>query len=259
MNVLWLLALILLSLMYWVGGKQGVKSFFTIFFNFSIIIVAIIFMADPARNPVILALLACVTIGYVNLFFLNGNNVKTKAAFLSSMLTIAVLMIGIYFITELTHIQGFGEEEGEEIAALSVMIGIDFVQLMASVIILSTIGAIIDNAISIASPMNEIHRYHPNLKRKELFRRGMAIGKDILGTSANTIFFAFFGSFLALLVWFKDLSYSFGDVVNARVLSAELITVLFAGAGVAIIIPVTAWVTAFVLEKGWFRGKEGEG
>ncbi|MTW86844.1 hypothetical protein F3157_14410 [Virgibacillus dakarensis] len=71
----------------------------------------------------------------------------------------------------------------------------------------------------------------------------------MLGTDTNTLFFAFFGSYLGLLIWFKDLSYSFGEIVNSKVFSAEMINILCAGIGVAIIIPITAWITAYFLVK----------
>ena len=107
-------------------------------------------------------------------------------------------------------IQGFGEEEIEELSMFSLYIGVDFVKIGASVIIMSTIGAITDTAIAISSPMREIFHHNPSISRKDLFTSGLSIGKDILGTSTNTLFFAFFGGYLALLIWFKDLSYSIG-------------------------------------------------
>jgi uncharacterized membrane protein len=126
---------------------------------------------------------------------------------------------------------------------------VDFVKIGASVIIMSTIGAIIDTAMAIASPMREMHHHHPSISKKELFTFGLSIGRDILGTSTNTLFFAFFGGYLALLIWFKDLSYSVGEIVNSKIFSAEMITIFCAGTGVALIIPITALITAYFLVK----------
>ncbi len=61
---------------------------------------------------------------------------------------------------------------------------------------MSTIGAIVDTAISITSPMREIHQQNPDITRKDLFMSGIRIGRDILGTSSNTLFFAFFGGYM---------------------------------------------------------------
>ena len=146
-------------------------------------------------------------------------------------------------------IRGFGEEEIEELGAYSLYIGVDFVKIGASVIIMSTIGAITDTAVAISSPMREAFHHQPSISRKELFTFGLGIGKDILETSTNTLFFAFFGAYMALLIWFKDLSYSVGEIFNSKIFSAEMITIFCWGMGVALVIPITAWITGYFLIK----------
>lgn len=249
MNVLVLLAGILFLLMTWIGGKKGVRSFVALFLNFGVIIVTLFFMNVPDINPVILTLIACVVISCINLFYINEVNRKTKTAFLATLITTVILVLFISIITYKAMIQGFGEEETEEMGMFSFYIGIDFVKIAVSVIIMSTIGAIIDAAMAIASPMREMHYHHPGISRKELFRFGLSIGRDILGTSTNTLFFAFFGSYLALLIWFKDLSYSVGEIVNSKIFSSEMITIFCAAIGVTAVIPVTSCITAYFLVK----------
>ncbi|MFA9456620.1 YibE/F family protein [Halalkalibacter sp. AB-rgal2] len=249
MNTLFVLSAILFLLMAIIGGGKGVRSFLAIFFNFGVLIVFIIIMNDPNVNLIILTIVACTVISCINLFYINGWNTKTKTAFISSVFTTVLLLFFIIIVTNKAMIQGFGGEEIEELSMFSLYIGIDFVKVGAAVIIMSTIGAIIDTAISISSPMREIHYHHPSISRTDLFSSGLSIGRDILGTSTNTLFFAFFGGYLALLIWFKDLSYSLGEIVNSKIFSAEMITILCAGIGVTLVIPITSWITAFFLVK----------
>lgn len=249
MNSLVLLAAILFLFMSLIGGKKGIRSFLALFFNFSVVFMIIFFMNDPNINPMILTIIASIIISCINLFYINKVNNKTIPAFISTNITIAILIIFILILTEKSVIQGFGEEEIEELSIFSLYIGVDFVKIGASVIIMSTIGAITDTAIAVSSPMREIHYHNPSMSRKDLFTSGLSIGKDILGTSTNTLFFAFFGGYLALLIWFKDLSYSLGDIVNSKIFSAEMITLLSAGIGVTMVIPITSWITSLYLIK----------
>ncbi|MFC4402460.1 YibE/F family protein [Gracilibacillus xinjiangensis] len=244
MNVLVLLAVILFILMALVGGKKGIKSFIALFLNFIIIIVTVLIMNDPNANPVLLTLVACVFISAISLFYINDINNKTALAFAATIVTTVFLLLFILIITEKSMIQGFSEEESDSLTIFSVHIGIDFVKVAASVIIMSTIGAIVDTAISITSPMREIHQQNPGITRKDLFMSGIRIGRDILNTSSNTLFFAFFGGYLGLLIWFKDLDYSLGEIINSKVFNDEMITILTAGMGVAIVIPVASAITA---------------
>lgn len=249
MNVLVWLAAILLILMVLIGGKKGARSFISLFFNFGVIFLTIFFMMDPNVNPIILTFIACMLISCINLFYINGVNSKTKTAFLSSIITIVILILFIAFVTEKTMIQGFGEEEIDELSIFSLYVGVDFIKISASMIIMSTIGAITDVAISITSPMREILTHNPLIRRKDLFASGLSIGKDILGSNTNTLFFAFIGGYLALLLWFKDLSYSIGDIVNSKVFSAEVVIILCAGIGIALVIPIASWINAYFLVK----------
>jgi uncharacterized membrane protein len=247
MNALVVLAAILFILMAIIGRGKGVRSFLAIFFNFSVIFIAIIFMNDPKANPIIITLIACIFISVINLFYINEVNKKTKTAFISTVISTIVLLLFIFIIADRARIQGFGEEEIQELGAFSLHIGVDFVKIAVSVIIMSTIGAITDAAMAISSPMREIHYHNKDISRHDLFKSGLSIGKDILGTSTNTLFFAFFGSYLALLIWFKDLSYSAGEIINSKIFNAEMITILCAGIGVTLVIPITSWITAYFL------------
>ncbi|CAM4079598.1 YibE/F family protein [Lederbergia lenta] len=249
MNVSVCLAAILFILMVLIGGKKGARSFFALFLNFGVLLITIIIMTIPNTNPIILTLIACTVISCINLFYINDINSKTKTAFISTMITIVILLFFIVITTNKAMIQGFGEEEVEEIGMFSLYIGVDFVKIGAAVIIMSAIGSIADVAISISSSMREVFNHHPLISRKDLFSFGLSIGRDILGTDTNTLFFAFFGGYLGLLIWFKDLSYSFGEIINSKVFSAEMINILCAGIGVALIIPITAWINAYFLVK----------
>ncbi|PIC70531.1 YibE/F [Sporosarcina sp. P16b] len=249
MNVLVWLAVILLVLMIWVGGRSGARSFISLFFNFGVVFFTMFFMLDSNANPIVITFIACIVIGCISLFYINEVNSKTVLAFISTMITISILLSFIVLVSQKLMIQGFGEEEEEAIAGMSLYIGVDFVKIGASVIIMSTIGAIMDVAISIASTMHEVFKHSRNLSKKELFKSGVSIGRDILGTDTNTLFFAFFGGYLALLIWFKDLHYSIGDIVNSKIFSSEMILILCAGLGIALVIPIASWINASFLVR----------
>lgn len=258
MNVLVLLAAILLILMVWIGGKKGARSFISLFLNFGVIFLTIFFMMDPSGNPIIITFIASTVICCINLFFINEVNDKTKNAFWASMITIVIMLLFITVLTEKMMIQGFGEEEIDELTIFSLHIGIDFIKMGASVVIMSTIGAITDVAISITSPMREVLNHHPKIRRKELFASGLNIGKDILGSNTNTLFFAFIGGYLALLLWFKDLSYSIGDIINSKAFSSEMLIIFCAGIGIALVIPIASGINAFSLVRARDANEDNE-
>jgi uncharacterized membrane protein len=103
-------------------------------------------------------LIGFIFISCIALFFFSEINIKTVTAFI---LQTGCLLFFILMLTDKAMIQGFSEEEIEKIGAFSLFVGVDFVKIGTSMIIMSTIGAIIDLSIPISSPMREIAYHNP--------------------------------------------------------------------------------------------------
>ncbi|UXR78259.1 MULTISPECIES: YibE/F family protein [unclassified Staphylococcus] len=248
MNAILILMLILFILMSLLGGKTGVVSFFTLFLNFIILFLTLLFIVFGA--PIyIMCFVFSLLIAAVNLFLLNGVNIKTVAAFIASIFTTLLMLAAIYFSVQTGHLQGFTPEEQDETYVYSLNIGINMTQFMIFTVILAVIAAVIDLAITISSPMFELHVTNPALTRKQLFVSGMRVGREILATSANTIYLAFLGGSLTLLFWFFNLDYRLGHLINTKLFTQEIITIALGGIAIAICIPITAFMTATLLTR----------
>ncbi|WP_176722547.1 YibE/F family protein, partial [Staphylococcus equorum] len=147
------------------------------------------------------------------------------------------------------NLQGFTTEQQDETYIFSMNIGIDMVKFMVFTIVLAVIAAVIDLAITISSPMYELSETNPDLTQKELFHSGMRVGREILATSANTIYLAYFGGQLTLFFWFFKLNYSFGHIINSKIFAQEFISILLGGIAIAISIPITAWLSSILIKK----------
>ena len=248
MSAITLLGLILFILMLIFGGKKGLISYLTLFLNFVILFISIILIIFGV--PIYLVtLIFCIVIAACNLFVLNSYNTKTKAAFYAPIVTTVILIAAIYLSVSIGHLQGFTTEQQDETYIFSMNIGIDMVKFMVFTIVLAVIAAVIDLAITISSPMYELSETNPNLTQKELFHSGMRVGREILATSANTIYLAYFGGQLTLFFWFFKLNYSFGHIINSKIFAQEFISIILGGIAVAISIPITAWLTALLIKN----------
>ena len=77
---------------------------------------------------------------------------------------------------------------------------LDFIGITISTMILATLGAVMDVAMSIASTINEIYITDTIKTVKDLFISGMNVGRDIIGTMANTLILVYLGGSLPLLL-----------------------------------------------------------
>ena len=248
MSAITILGLILFVLMLVFGGKKGLISYLTLFLNFIIVIISIVFIILGA--PIYLVtIIFCIAIAACNLFVLNSYNIKTRAAFYATILTTLLLIIAIYCSVAVGHLQGFTIEQQDETYIFSMNIGVDMVKFMVFTVILAVIAAVIDLTITISSPIYELYDTNPHLTQSELFHSGMRVGREILATSANTIYLAYFGGQLTLFFWFFNLKYSFGHIINSKIFAQEFVTILLGGIAVAISIPITAWLTSWLIVK----------
>ena len=248
MSAITILGLLLLVLMIIFGRKKGLISFFTLFLNFIILIISIILIIFGV--PIYLVtFIFCIVIAAVNLFVLNSYNVKTQAAFIGTIITTLILILVIFLSVKVGHLQGFATEQQDETYVYSMNIGIDMIQFMVFTIVLAVIAAVIDLAITISSPMYELSETNPEINQRQLFTSGMRVGREILATSANTIYLAYFGGQLTLFFWFFKLHYSFGHIINSKIFAQEFVSILLGGIAVALSIPITAWVTALMIKN----------
>lgn len=238
-----ILIIILAILMILIGGKRGLKSYFSLLLNFLCLIFTFYFIAC-GFNSIIVTLIGSLLFSYIILFYVNGKNIKTKISFLSVVIVLTFLTLFITAITYITRIGGFGEEAFEEINMYSYNINYNMLNVEVSFILISLIGAVVDSSIAISSALFEVHENNPNLNIHELFLSGLNIGKSILGTTINTLLFAYLAEFMTLIIYFYGLKSDFGYIVNSKVFASELIKIILVNIGSIIVIPITSYLTA---------------
>ncbi|OOM10444.1 YibE/F family protein [Clostridium saccharobutylicum] len=243
MNIILILLIILLLLMAVVGGTRGVQSFFTLILNFFTLFFMIILIGAKI-DPIKVTFIGAMIISFFSLFFINGFNKKTVSSLVSVITVIILVMIITYKMGINAQIQGFSSEQIDIVSFYSLYVQINFSKIVICEILIGLLGAVIDVSISISSSMNEIYKNDSLITQNQLFKSGMNIGKDILGTMTNTLFFAYTSGFMTLMIYFKQLNYSLSTIMNAKVFCSEVFQSICCGIGIILIIPITAFITS---------------
>lgn len=239
------LTIIFILLTLVIGGNRSAKGLITLSIN-SLFLLSVIFFVYKGFNPLLISISACVFICLIAIFYQNGYNIKTKTAFISVIIIIAVLLPVIYFLGGLADIQGFTREQFEitDTNGYSRNIDVNMTLLQISVVIMLATGTIIDTAMAISSALHQVYENNPHLSKQQLFISGLNIGKDILGTTIQTIFFIFVAEYMNLLIQFMD-GYSISKIINSKAFVQETVNILSACIGCTAIIPLTALIASF--------------
>ena len=184
--------LILVALIAIVGGDRGVMSLIALAGNLLILCIAIWLIASGVPVfPVTICL--SVVICCITLFYQNGINRKTLSAFTAVLITIFILFFAIYYVVCKSGSGGLNEIQSvsEDVLYYNMNLNIPMQKVMAAVVLLSTLGAVTDMALTVSTSLYEVKIHKPDMSNTELFQSGMQIGKSILGTTVNTLILSF--------------------------------------------------------------------
>ena len=229
-----------------VGGKVGLKSLLSL----GLTVAALIFILLPLLLrgwPTILTtFFVSVLVTAATFVILGGVDKKTVCACLGTLAGIALATVFGLLAQNLLRIDGYRQEYAEALLQLrqTEESAIGITGLITAGVIVSALGAVMDVAMSISSALQELTRVNPDLTSKDLFRSGMNIGRDMVGTMTNTLILAILGSGLTLVVYIYSLSLQPWQLLSSAYMSLEAISGIASSIGVMLAVPLTAAICA---------------
>ena len=106
-----------------------------------------------------------------------------------------------------------------------------------------------DVSMSIASTINEINEKSPDLTRKELFKSGINVGRDMMGTMSNTLILAFTGGAISTLITFYSYNMHYNQVINMYSIGIEIMQGISGSLAVIYTVPLVSFISAVLLKK----------
>ena len=158
----------------------------------------------------------------------------------------------------ISPLNGFNLTEAEELILRASDRGIRISGLFVSGILIASLGAVMDVAMSISSACWELREVDPALTRGALFRSGMNIGRDAMGTMANTLILAFAGSSLNVLILFQVYDYPMIQLFNADSIAVELIRGVGGSIGIILTVPLVAALSARIMSRNKKQPKKAK-
>jgi len=133
-------------------------------------------------SPILLAIITAIVVIFLSLILIGGFNKKSLAAIIGTSAGVVIAGIISLVSGKLAHLTGITGEASEQLIYIVSSFPINIKGIMFAGIIISSLGAVMDVGMSIASVIFEIHEKAPGLVKAELFKSGMNVGKDIMGT-----------------------------------------------------------------------------
>lgn len=244
-NVLLLLSIIFCALLVYVGRKKGIYSLISIALTCFLILNVLSPLILFGINPILATILICLFSTAITMYFVGGFNRKSTSATIGCTLSLIVAGILSLLTVKLANLTGFSNEHS--MFLYSAHPELNFLAIAVSTMILATLGAVMDVAMSIASTINEIYTVDNSKTVKELFSCGMNVGRDIIGTMANTLILVYLGSSLPLILLASNIDLQ--KFINLNQVVTEISSALIGSSAIVICVPITAIVASQLIKN----------
>lgn len=248
-NMIYLLIAIFIISVVLIGGFKGIKSLVALFFTLICCVYLMVPLMLRGVNPIIAGILMSILSIIVTLILVSGFNKKTLAAILGTVSGVIISGLIAYAFGLLTNLSGLNMSEAESLTYIAEDTGLKISGIMFTGILIASLGAVMDIAMSIASSIFEIYKINNKITFIELFKSAMNIGKDTIGTMTNTLILAFAGGSLSILILIFSANMPFNKMINLDLLGIEIIQGLSGSIGIVLAVPITAFVGCYLCKN----------
>ena len=232
-----------------IGRRKGLMALLGLVYTLACAWFILIPMILRGADPVLTAITIVALTTAASLILLTGLSKKTLCATLGCIGGVAAAGLFAALCGTISPLNGFNLTEAEELVLRASDRGVRISGLFVSGILIASLGAVMDVAMSISSACWELRELNPELSRGALFRSGMNIGRDAMGTMANTLILAFAGSSLNVLILFQVYDYPMIQIFNADSIAIELIRGVAGSIGIILTVPLVAFLSARIMGR----------
>ena len=247
--VIYIFALLYLLALCVIGGKQGIKGCLGLIFTFFCVIFVYLPLVYLRFSPFWAAVFICFLTTLVTMYLIGGPTKKTCAATLGTLAGVVLAGLSAWCFSKASGISGYNVSDIETLMTLWNTNRIQVGGLLFSGLLISCLGAVMDVAMSISSAIDEIYKQNNSLTRKELFKAGMRVGRDMMGTDSNTLILAFAGSSVSTLLLDYSYNLPYQQIINSNNIGIAIMQGLAGSFGIVLSVPFTVLICTILFHK----------
>lgn len=238
-------SLIFCAILVLIGRKKGVFSLISICATVGLIFAVLVPLILHGICPIISSIVVGILSTIITIYLVGGFNPKSTSAIVGTSVSL-VFAGGLSLLAIFAaHLTGFAGEEN--IFLYGVRPDLSFKGILAASMIIAALGALMDTAVSIASTINEIYETDSSLSVMQLFKSGMNVGRDIIGTMSNTLILVYLGSALPLVLLANNIDLL--KFFNLNQVSTEILSAIIGSIAILACVPFTAIISAYMIKN----------
>ncbi|MBY3552859.1 YibE/F family protein [Modestobacter lapidis] len=238
------LALIFAIVVGLVARLRGLASLLGLGFAFFVLLKFMLPALLADQSPILVSLVGSAAIMFVVLYLAHGFTARTTTALVGTLFGLTLVAVMGAVAVAVARLTGFSSDE--TIQLLQFDPTLDFTGLVLAGIVVAGLGVLNDVTITQASAIWQLSEASPQMGWRELYSRGMAVGRDHIASTVYTIVFAYAGAALPLLLLFELYQRPAWTVLTGEALGTEVIRTLVGAIALVLAVPVTTAVGALL-------------
>ena len=247
-----ILVLAFILLLFLLGGRKGLSTVFSLLFTCLSLFCVYIPLIIAGYDIYLLTVVVTVAIIGVSFALSGGLNRKSLAAAVGCAGGVVFSGILYRYMETVMKLTGYYNDQTSRLVQIFGQDGLDLKAVVFAMVTIGALGSVMDVAMSIASSLFEIASERPAAKQ-EILKSGFTIGKDIMGTMANTLILAYIGSSLVTVLIYGASNYPLFQLLDKEEIIIELLQSLIGVIGMLFTIPFTT-----VMSSVLFTGRKEE-
>lgn len=246
LHILFWLTIVFIILIFIFGGIQGVRGLASLVGSLFLIFYLLIPGIYGGYNAMVISITVASLIIIVGSYITHGFNRTTTAAIFGMILTVGITGLAAYYAVDAAHLSGYDSEESMFLN-LDTRGTINMVGLLFGGIMIGLLGVLYDIAIGQATAIEELFRAGKQLTRREVYKRGIRIGREHIGALVNTLAIAYVGASLPLLLLMQNSTTGILFIINSEIFATEIVRILIGSIGLILAVPITTLIASYML------------
>ncbi len=240
------LLIVFILLLFLFGGLQGVRGLASLIGSLFLIFYVLLPGIYTGYNAIFVSIGVSSLIIILGSYITHGYNRATTSAVLGMVLTVVITGILAYYAVYAAKLSGYTHDESVFLN-LNTNGSIDLIGLLFGGIIIGLLGVLYDIAIGQAIAIEELVRAGKHLTRKEIYMRGIRIGREHIGALVNTLAIAYVGASLPLMLLLQSSTVGPLFILNSEIFATEIIRILIGSSGLVLAVPITTLLATYML------------
>lgn len=249
-NIIYIFVGLFLLMLWIIGGKKGFKSAIGLVFTFICIIYLFLPMLYKGYSPFLSAVIVIILITIVSLYLIDGITKKSISAMIGTIIGVIIAGICAAGFGYVAKISGYNVSEVEELVFVANNTELKVGGILFSAILIASLGAVMDVSMSISSTLTEIYNHNKNIGRVELFKSGINVGRDMMGTMSNTLILAFTGGSINTLILNYAYALKHNQIINMYEIGIEIMQGVSGSIAIILSVPLVSIISSYFFTYG---------